>query len=122
MSAFNDYCVVCETLIQDTTSRLYCSASCCQHDLSSKRRKSAVEELVATPQLCPLDLEANCDSEDEELSDLDYMATVPTTVSTPRSAHQKEVALDGYFSLASEPSLDHTAENNYRLWLNAQDV
>ncbi|CEP64147.1 uncharacterized protein LALA0_S10e03510g [Lachancea lanzarotensis] len=122
MSAFNDYCVVCETLIKSSTSsRLYCSSACCQQDLNSKRRKSAVEELVATPQLCPLDLDAGCDSEDEELSDLDYKATVPTTVSTPRSG-QKEPAWNGYFSLASEPSLDHTAENNYRLWLNAQDA
>ncbi|SCV02595.1 LAME_0H03158g1_1 [Lachancea meyersii CBS 8951] len=120
MSAFHDYCVVCEKLIEGP-SRLYCSHTCCRHDISAKRRKSEVENLVATPQLCPVDLEASCDSEDDELSEIDYTATVPTTLSSPQLTG-KEPSIDGYFSLSAELFLDHTAEDNYRLWLNGQDA
>ncbi|SCU98240.1 LADA_0H11562g1_1 [Lachancea dasiensis] len=117
MSAFNDYCVVCQRLI-DGSSTLYCSQACCGRDVGSERRKSVVESLVATPQLCPVDFEAGNDSEDEDLPDLDYNATVPTTLSSPRAIEKG--GQDGYFSLVSEMYLDHTAEDNYKLWLNAR--
>ncbi|SCV00084.1 LANO_0F05116g1_1 [Lachancea nothofagi CBS 11611] len=119
MSAFNDFCVVCERLI-DGPSRLYCSESCCQHDENSKRRKSVVESLVATPQLCPMDFDAGNDSEEDDLLELDYTATVPTTLSSPRQFEKQQH--DSYFSLASEVCFDHTAEDNYKLWLNARSV
>lgn len=116
MSAFNDFCIVCERLI-DGSSRLYCSQACCERDTSAGRRKSVVESLVATPQLCPLDMDAEDSDDDEDFFELDYTSTVPTTLSSPRAFAKEQQG--GYFSLARDVVFDHTAENNYKLWLNA---
>ena len=119
MSAFNDFCVVCDRLI-DGPSRLYCSEACCHRDTGNERRKSVVESLVATPQLCPLDMDAEDaeDSEDDESFELDYTSTVPTSLSSPHAFDKDKQG--GYFSLVPDAVFDHTAEDNYKLWLSAR--
>lgn len=125
MSAFNDYCLVCDQLISDTTTdRLYCSEACKLNDTTCSnhtRLAATPESLIATPTLCPVDRASEeseldfDDDEDEELFELDYSPTCPIMMSTPRTFENEKV---DYFSFNKELLLDHTAENNYKLWLN----
>ncbi|SCV04150.1 LAMI_0H13806g1_1 [Lachancea mirantina] len=116
MTAFNDYCIVCQRLVE-RTGNLYCSSECRSHDTTTGRRKSVVESLVSTPQLCPLDVGADDVAEPETRDEahfrLDYESMVPTLLSLPRS--------ESYRPRGSElASFDHVAEDNYKLWLNVR--
>ncbi|SCW04397.1 LAFE_0H12618g1_1 [Lachancea fermentati] len=115
MSAFNDYCIVCDRLIEGS-EKLYCSASCRINDTRTGRRRSEVESLISTPQLCPLDLDTDETDSEEEPFELDYSTTVPTRLSSPRFMAKEQQ--DGYLSFASDMTLDRIAERNYKLWLN----
>lgn len=143
MSAFNDYCTVCGQLIergncdaQLDNDRLYCSSQCQENDRMTIENLKLTNELVGTPAslirsplLQPLDRSTGSSTSstiydllDRDQDDMDFDlelsldrntlghgASLPM-MTIPRSVVGKDQEFVSY--------TDHTAEDNYKLWLN----
>ncbi|KAL3231703.1 Life-span regulatory factor [Nakaseomyces bracarensis] len=101
MAAFNDYCIVCEKLLDGPD--IYCSDACRQRDTVGKVR-ALTEPLLKSP-LIP--------AQKDEPSELDELnLPVCETLVVPRHMGHFEELYP-----MSEASDEQTAADNYKLWL-----
>ncbi|AET37642.1 Ecl1p Ecym_1414 [Eremothecium cymbalariae DBVPG len=168
MSAFNDYCIVCEQLIEGTgggcQDKLYCTEECRNKDtrvvlvgLEEQQYTAGeqTESLLRTPRVYPTDWVAvqqrqqqwqeqvidkdgkyyDDDEEESSCSDLEIetYTTSLTSLSTEQAHRVTTLDMGGWTprSFVSDglehhkpgygfQFLDHTAENNYQLWLTCK--
>lgn len=131
MSAFNDFCIVCDQLIpQESLPRrvdklLYCSEQCMLSDTSrvpqaeaseSVSTLSDVDELIASPLLLPLD--AKPLAGDEEDSEYLLMELESASQAVPRTGAGMDHKQDEPRQRDHVELLDRVAEDNYKLWLS----
>lgn len=133
MSAFNDYCIGCEQLINSKThGELYCSETCRLNDNIVVGRNvptSNSESLIKTPALQPVDQymdddESECDIDfeidignDVGLFQLDYKCMYPNSGINSKD-YSNKVLDDISKDVIGINDLDHAAENNYKIWLS----
>ncbi|AAS53841.1 AFR470Cp [Eremothecium gossypii ATCC 10895] len=145
MSAFNDYCIICEELIQSAASgqdKLYCSEACRSRDARiyvEAQEPSGTGALLRAPALGAEDQpraeleEDDCDEEDHEsyFSDVEMerYTTSLSSLSTEHAGATKSVPWEWtprtFGQDTAKPArdvqlTDHTAEDNYQLWLSCK--
>lgn len=138
MSAFNDFCIVCDQLIPQEAlpprvdKLLYCSEECMARDTSrvppsaapGEQSESAsslgdVDSLIASPLLLPMDSVTAMPPGTDRVEENDYMLmelelssqAVPRTQS---SRTETGSTAEG----KTVQMLDRVAEDNYKLWLS----
>ncbi|CAR29468.1 hypothetical protein ZYGR_0AD01500 [Zygosaccharomyces rouxii] len=135
MSAFNDFCIVCDQLIpQDSLpprvdELLYCSEECMVKDTSrvppaaapAELSESAsslgdVDSLIASPLLLPMDGMVPPPASGIEDSDYMLMELESASQAVPRTQAVKEPCSPGAGNAVQV--LDRVAEDNYKLWLS----
>ncbi|AQZ14430.1 ECL1 (YGR146C) [Zygosaccharomyces parabailii] len=132
MSAFNDFCIVCDQLIpQESLPKrvdklLYCSEQCMVADTGrvppteaseSVATLSDVDELIASPLLLPLDCKSWADNEEDSeylLMELESASQAVPRTQTGLDQQQYE----GPKQRERVELLDRVAEDNYKLWLS----
>lgn len=101
MAAFNDYCIVCEKLLDG--SDIYCSDTCRQRDTVGKVRALS-EPLLKSP-LIP--------AQKDEPTELDELSLpVCETLVVPRNMGHLDFIFPNKESVEEE-----TAADNYKLWV-----
>ncbi|GAV55760.1 hypothetical protein ZYGR_0AY01530 [Zygosaccharomyces rouxii] len=135
MSAFNDFCIVCDQLIPQQAlpprvdKLLYCSEECMVRDTSrvpptaapAELSESAsslgdVDSLIASPLLLPMDGMVPPSESGIEESDYVLMELESASQAVPRTQTAKEPSSPGMSNAV--PLLDRVAEDNYKLWLS----
>lgn len=142
MSAFNDFCIVCDQLIPQHSlppwvdKLLYCSQDCMMRDTSrvppvaapaaelaeSSSSLEDVDSLIASPLLAPMDgmvprYGGGAGAGAVEDNDYMLMELELASQAVPRTQTAKDTFSSGFMSGAA-PALDRVAEDNYKLWLS----
>lgn len=135
MSAFNDFCIVCDQLIPQQSlpprvdKLLYCSEQCMVRDTSrvppaaapAELSESAsslgdVDSLIASPLLLPVDGVVPSPKSSIEENDYMLMELESASQAVPRTQTGKEPSSIGMNNAVRLS--DRVAEDNYKLWLS----
>lgn len=107
MSAFNDYCIVCEQLCSST----YCSDSCKEKDTQSKFTFNNVPQLIS-PVLQPARQNSIT-----ELIDKEYLIKSPLLLSSNVKSEIAGLSLDNSNPVKTASKDEPVGSSYYKKWL-----